>query len=136
MPRNNWLPIGNASPLVGARPFERPRHTGFASVSYTSSHFSLMGTGSFASHSDDSTYLGGQDPFGENTLLLPNHNLDHAYAKLDVGGTLQVTSWLSIYTQLDNLLTQKHIAPIGYPSLPFNARTGLRFTLGHPKKNQ
>jgi vitamin B12 transporter len=135
-PRFPQIPIGNVSPLVGARPFERPRHTGFASVSYTSSQFSLVGTGSFASHSDDSTYLGGQDPFGENTLLLPNHNLDHAYAKLDIGGTLKVTSWLSIYTQLDNLLTQKHIAPIGYPSLPFNARTGLRFTLGHPKKNQ
>lgn len=135
-PRFPQIPIGNVSPLAGARPFQRPRHTGFASISYAGSRLSLIGTGSFASHSDDSTYLGGQDPFGENTLLLPNHNLDHAYAKLDAGGTLQVTSWLSIYTQLDNLLTQKHIAPIGYPSLPFNARTGLRFTLGHPKKNQ
>jgi vitamin B12 transporter len=29
------IPIGNYSPLVGARPFRRPPHTGFASVIYT-----------------------------------------------------------------------------------------------------
>ncbi|MBB6146696.1 iron complex outermembrane receptor protein/vitamin B12 transporter [Silvibacterium bohemicum] len=128
--------IGNVSPLDGARPFRRPPHTGFASVSYTGKSLTVVGTGAFASRSDDSTYLGGEDPFGENTLLLPNRNLDSGYAKLDLGGTFRLTSWLGIYAQLDNLLSQQHIGPIGYPSLPMNYRLGLRFSIGHPRKTQ
>ena len=135
-PRIPGVLIGNDSPLVGARPFRRPPHTGFVGVSYAVTKLTLMGTGSFASRSDDSTYLGGEDPFGENTLLLPNRNLDSSYAKLDLGGTFSLTSWLGIYAQLDNLLSQQHIGPIGYPSLPMNYRFGLRFTLGHPRKSQ
>jgi vitamin B12 transporter len=71
---------------------------------------------------------------GGNTLLLPNRNLDHAYAKLDLGVTLPITSWLSYYVQLDNYLSQQHVTPIGYTSLPANIRTGLRFTLGRTVK--
>ena len=33
--------------------------------------------------------------------------------------------------QLDNLTANKRIAPLGYPSLPFTFRLGLRFTVGH-----
>jgi vitamin B12 transporter len=130
------IPIGNDSPLVGARPFRRPPHTGFVSVSYTDKLMTLVGTGAFASRSDDSTYLGGEDPFGENTLLLPNRNLDSGYAELDLGGTFRLSSWLGVYGQLDNVLGQQHIGPIGYLSLPFNYRLGLRFSLGHPRKSQ
>ena len=39
--------------------------------------------GSFASRSDDSTYLEYADANGGNSLLLPNRNLDYGYAKLD-----------------------------------------------------
>jgi vitamin B12 transporter len=130
------IPIGNDSPLRGARPFRRPPHIGFTTVSYAGKRFTLVGTGAFASRSDDSTYLGGGTPSFDNTLLLPNRNLDHGYAKLDLGGTLNVTSWLGVYTQLDNIASQQHITPIGYTSLPFNLRMGLRFTLGHLPKNQ
>ncbi len=130
------IPIGTTSPLRGARPFRRPPHTGFTSVSYNGKRFVLVGTGAYASRSDDSTYLAAGTPSFDNTLLLPNRNLDHGYAKLDLAGTFNVTSWLGIYTQLDNLLSQQHISPIGYTSLPFNARVGLRFTLGHLHKNQ
>jgi iron complex outermembrane receptor protein/vitamin B12 transporter len=128
--------IGNDSPLIGARPFRRPPHTGFVSATYAVKQLSLMGTGAFASRSDDSTYLGGEDPFFENTLLLPNRDLDSGYARLDLGGSFRFTSWLGIYAQLDNLLSQQHIGPIGYPSLPMTYRFGLRLTLGHPSKSQ
>jgi iron complex outermembrane receptor protein/vitamin B12 transporter len=130
------IPIGDVSPLVGARPFRRPPHTGFTTISYNGKLFTVVGTGAFASRSDDSTYLGYDSLAGDNSLLLPNRNLDHGYAKLDIGGTLHVNSWFGIYTQLDNLLSQQHITPIGYTSLPFNLRAGLRFTLGHAPKNQ
>jgi iron complex outermembrane receptor protein/vitamin B12 transporter len=124
------IPIGNVSPLVGARPFRRPPHTGFAGVTYTGKYLTIVATGAFASRSDDSTYLGYSSLSGDNSLLLPNRNLDHSYAKLDLGGSAPITRWLAIYAQLDNLLSEQHISPIGYTSLPFNIRAGLRFTIG------
>ena len=124
------IPIGDVSPLVGARPFRRPPHIGFVGVTYTSKHMTIVATGAFASRSDDSTYLGYSSLAGDNSLLLPNRNLDHGYAKLDLGAVFPITTWLSYYAQLDNYLSQQHISPIGYPSLPANIRTGLRFTLG------
>jgi len=128
------IPIGNDSPLVGARPFRRPPHIGFAGITYNSKAFTIVATGAFSSGSDDSTYLGYSDLNGGNSLLLPNRNLDHGYAKLDIGGSAPITKWLAIYAQLDNLLSQQHISPIGYTSLPFSIRTGLRFTLGRTVK--
>jgi vitamin B12 transporter len=130
------IPIGADSPLVGARPFRRPPHSGFTTVSYSNNRFTVVGTGAYSSRSDDSTFLAYGTPSFDNTLLLPNRNLDHGYAKLDLGGSAYIKSWLSIYGQLDNLLSQQHISPIGYTSLPFNTRVGLRFTLGHLHKNQ
>jgi len=35
-----------------------------------------------------------------------------------------------VYTQLDNLLDERHIAPFGFLSTPFLIRTGLRLRLG------
>jgi iron complex outermembrane receptor protein/vitamin B12 transporter len=67
------------------------------------------------------------DLSGSNTLLLPNRNLDWGYAKIDLGGSYKLLPWLNIYGQAENLTNNQHIAPIGYPSLPFNFRLGLRF---------
>ncbi|MGB9031450.1 MAG: TonB-dependent receptor plug domain-containing protein, partial [Acidobacteriaceae bacterium] len=128
------IPIGNYSPLVGARPFRRPPHTGFTSVMYTGKKWSGVVNGAYASRSDDSTYLGGDDVNGGNTLLLPNRNLDFSYTKIDLGATYQWKPWMGLYTQLDNLTSNQHIGPIGYPSMPLNFRTGARFTLSLGKR--
>jgi vitamin B12 transporter len=130
-PSFSTVPIGAFDPLRGARPFQRPPHTGFAAVSYSGEQYAVAFTGSFASRSDDSTFLGGRDLVEGNSLLLPNRNLDSSYAKLDLGGSYQFLSWVGAYAQLDNLTGNKKIAPIGYPSLPFTFRVGLRFTIGH-----
>ncbi len=122
--------IGASSPLVGARPFRRAPHVGFVGVTYTHNQWFAQITGAFASRSDDSTFLAYQSLAGDNSLLLPNRNLDAAYAKLDAGGSYQVKPWLGVYAQLDNLVSDQHIGPIGYPSLPFTFRTGLRFAFG------
>ncbi|MGC8549796.1 MAG: TonB-dependent receptor [Acidobacteriaceae bacterium] len=126
--------IGDYGPLVGARPFRRPPHTGFTTVTYHRGPWSSVLTAAYASRSDDSTFLGYSDVNGGNTLLLPNRNLDHGYVKVDLGGTYQLNRRLEIYTQMNNLLSDQHIAPIGYTSLPFNLRTGLRIVLGHESK--
>jgi iron complex outermembrane receptor protein/vitamin B12 transporter len=128
------VPIGAFDPLRGARPFNRPPHTGFGSVSYSGEQYWVGFTAAVASRSDDSTFLGGRDYVGGNSLLLPNRNLDSSYTKLDLGGSYQFLSWLAAYAQLDNLTSNKRIAPVGYPSLPFTFRVGLRLSIGHANK--
>lgn len=128
-------PIGPYSPLKGARPFRRPPHTGFFSATYSERNITAQFASSFASRSDDSTYLEGEDVNGGNSLLLPNRNLDHGFAKLDLGGSYRLFSWLALYAQTENLLSQQHIAPIGYPSLPMNFRTGVRVDWGAGRRH-
>ncbi len=130
----NCIPIGAYSPLVGARPFRRPPHTGFFTVSFAQKSLTASFASAFASRSNDSTYLANADAtvvdaygdIGGSSLLLPNRNLDWGYAKLDLGASYKLSSWLAIYGQAENLTDNRHIAPIGYPSLPFTFRAGLR----------
>ncbi|HKF47071.1 MAG TPA: TonB-dependent receptor plug domain-containing protein [Terracidiphilus sp.] len=129
-PTYNGIPIGAFSPLVGARPFRRPPHTGFITATYTHSKIAASLNAAFASRSDDSTYLEFADANGGNSLLLPNRNLDYGFAKIDLGASYQWKSWLGFYGIAENLTNTQHMSPIGYPSLPFNFRTGMRFEWG------
>ena len=130
------VPIGIYSPLVGARPFRRPPHSGFVTASFVRNKLVLSSTAAFSSRSDDSTYLGYMDINQGNSLLLPNRNLDSAFAKIDFGGSFQLFSRIAIYGQAENLTSDQHIAPIGYPSLPFNFRLGLRVRVGKGSGDQ
>lgn len=124
------IAIGAESPLIGARPFRRPPHTGFFDAQYTTSKFSAALKGALASRSDDSTYLDGFDPNFGNSLILPNRDLDFGYAKLDANFLFAATNHVTIFSQFGNLLSQQHIGPIGYPGLPFTFRTGLKIRIG------
>jgi iron complex outermembrane receptor protein/vitamin B12 transporter len=126
IPTFHGITVGPYSPLKGARPFRRAPHTGFFSATYSAKRFTAVFNSAFASRSDDSTFLEGEDEFGGNSLLLPNRNLDYGYAKLDLGGSFQIVSWLDVFAQADNLIDSQHIAPIGFPSLPVNFHGGLR----------
>jgi iron complex outermembrane receptor protein/vitamin B12 transporter len=122
----NGIPVGIYSPLKGARPFRRPPHTGFFTASYAGRKITGVFSAAFASRSDDSTFLGYADINQGNSLVLPNRNLDWGYAKLDLGASYKLLPWLKVYGQAENLTNNQHIAPIGYPSLPFTVRSGLR----------
>ena len=126
----NGIQIGPYSPLEGARPFRRAPHTGYFTATYASTKITGVFTAAFASRSDDSTYLENEDASYDNSLLLPNRDLDYSYAKLDIVGSYQLLNWLDVYAEAENLLDNQHIAPIGYPSLPFTLRTGLRLRWG------
>ena len=130
IPTFDGVPVGPYAPLEGARPFRRAPHTGYLTATYAAKRFTGVFSSAFASRSDDSTYLEGEDAFGSNSLLLPNRNLDYGYAKVDLGASFQVLPWLDVFAQGENLLDNQHIAPIGYPSLPFTIRTGLRLRWG------
>lgn len=125
-PTFNGIPIGGFSPLVGARPFRRPPHTGFITGTYAHEKLAALFNAAFSSRSDDSTFLAYADANGGNTLLLPNRNLDYGYAKLDIGGSYQLRPWLGVYGIAENLTSNQHIGPIGYPGLPLNFRAGLK----------
>jgi vitamin B12 transporter len=129
-PTFKGIPIGAISPLKGARPFRRPPHTGFLSATYSGGKLTVLFNSAFASRSDDSTYLEYEDINGGNDLLLPNRNLDYGYARIDLGVSYQLLSWLGVYGHAENLTDNQHIAPIGYVSLPTSIRTGLRFQWG------
>jgi len=124
------LAIGATSPLVGGRAFRRPPQTAFASLGYTGKKYGATLQAAAASRADDSTFLSYSDRSGGNTLLLPNRDLDFGYVKLDLAGTYQLRRRVTVFTQLENLLNDQHIGPIGYPGLPLTVRAGLKVRIG------
>lgn len=123
------IAIGSTSPLVGQRPFRRPTNSGFFMLQWTQSKWSAALKGALVGKSDDSTFLSYSDINGDNTLLLPNHNLDFGYQRLDATVAYQWKPSASIFTQLDNLTSQQRMGPIGYPGLPFTFRAGIKLRL-------
>jgi iron complex outermembrane receptor protein/vitamin B12 transporter len=127
--------IGATSPLKGARPFRRAPHTGYFSITYAEKKWVVGLTSAMVSRSDDSTFLGssayrGATNNADNSLLLPNRNLDFGYLKLDANATYQFNTKLTFFGQVDNLMNNQHIGPIGYPSLPANFRLGVKVRFG------
>ncbi|MDR3734823.1 MAG: TonB-dependent receptor [Acidobacteriaceae bacterium] len=134
------IPIGASSPLKGGRMFRRPPHTAFVNIQYTDKKYTggrteLGLTGALSGQSDDSTFLANEGLFGssltgDNSLLLPNRNLDYGYFKVDGSLVFRMSPQLDVYAQLDNILNNQHIGPIGFPALPFSVRAGVKYRLG------
>ncbi len=122
------IPIGAFSPLVGARPFRVAPNTGFFAVTYTRPRFYASLTGTLVSRRDDSDFLTDSD-FG-TSLLLPNHNLDGGYQRLELGGGYQVTPRINVYTNIQNLLSEHYFEAFGFPALPFTFRSGIKVNFG------
>jgi vitamin B12 transporter len=122
------VPIGAYSPLVGARPFRRPSQSGSFALYYARHKFTAALTGYLAGRSDDTTAL--DDANYGNTLLLPNRNLNPSYQKVDLSGRYAVRPWVSVYTSMENLLSEHYTPAFGLPALPFQIRAGLTFTIG------
>jgi iron complex outermembrane receptor protein/vitamin B12 transporter len=122
------IPIGIFSPLIGARPFRIPPHTGYFEAGYRHRRFFASLRGTLTGSRDDSDYL--TDSNRGNSLLLPNRNLDGAYQTIDLAANYQATHYVAIESSFQNLLSEHYSAAFGYPSLPFTFRTGLKFTLG------
>ena len=122
------IPIGAFSPLVGARPFRRPANSGSLTLLYARGPAQVGFTGHFVGKQDDSTFL--SDAFFGNSLLLPNHDLDDSYQKIDVSGSYRLHRRLRWYLTLENLLNQKYEAAAGFPALPATVRTGVTVEFG------
>jgi vitamin B12 transporter len=122
------IPIGAFSPLVGARPFRRPTHSGSAYASYAHGPGDVTLALFVSGRRDGSTFL--SDQFFGNSLLLPNAELEAGYQKVDVSGSYRVHPRLKAYVSIENLLDQAYQASPGYPALPLTARGGLSVRVG------
>lgn len=122
--------IGGFAPLVGERPFRRPAHTGSLLVAYTQGSAQVSVSGYFAGKSDDSTFLQGSDLNFGNTLLLPNHDLNFGYQKIDLSGSYRIHRRLTWFATVENLFNQHYEPVFGFPALPVNVRTGVTITVG------
>jgi iron complex outermembrane receptor protein/vitamin B12 transporter len=126
------IPIGAFSPLVGSRPFNRAPHTASFYLGYARRKLALTLSGNFVGRRDSSTFL-FDSSFGP-TMLLPNHNLAEAYQKIDVSGSYRINRHLQLYSAIENLASQHYDAVPGFPTLPFNFRSGIKVTLGGESK--
>jgi vitamin B12 transporter len=121
-------PIGAFAPLVGARPFRRPANSGTLAAFYTHGQVSVAVAGQFAGKSDDSTFA--TDGFFGNSMLLPNHDLDAGYLRIDVTGAYAVRPRVKLYLAIENALNQSYAPVFGFPALPRTFRAGATMTLG------
>jgi iron complex outermembrane receptor protein/vitamin B12 transporter len=122
------IPIGSFAPLEGSRPFRRPPHSGSLLLSYSRGKFGAALSGYFVSRGDDSTFL--SDPFFGNSMLLPNRNLNSGYQKIDLSGRYSVHPAVTLFTSMENLLSQHYTPVFGFPAAPFTIRGGIKVTIG------
>jgi vitamin B12 transporter len=122
------IPIGAFSPLVGARPFRRPTHSGSVYASVTHGPADITLAAFLSGTRDGSTFL--TDQFFGSSLLLPNANLEPAYQKVDLSAGYRVNSRLKAHVSVENLLNRDYQASFGFPALPLTARAGMSVRLG------
>jgi iron complex outermembrane receptor protein/vitamin B12 transporter len=117
--------IGATTALAGARPFGRAPNSGFLAAEYSGAKLAASLKATFAGKSDGTTGL-----LLNPTMLLPNRDLSPGYGAVDASVSYNLTHALTVFSQLTNLLDDRHIAPIGYLSTPFGARVGVRIRIG------
>jgi vitamin B12 transporter len=127
-PAFSTIPIGAYGPLVGAAPFRRPANIGSLLITFANGPAQVSLAGYFAGKSDDSTFQ--SDGYFGNSMLLPNHDLDAAYQKVDLSASYRIHPRLRWYISVENVLNQRYEATFGYPALPRGARTGITVIVG------
>ena len=122
------IPIGQFGPLVGARPFRRPKNAASLMVSYAQGPAHVALSASFVGKRDGSTFL--DDEFFGYSMLLPNHNLEDSYQKVDLSGGYRFHRNVRWYMTIENVLDQQYEASAGFPALPATIRTGVTVGFG------
>ncbi len=102
--------------LPGNWAFRRPRHSGFAGVSWNGSRASLDLSGSIVGRRVDSDF----------SSLVPAITENDGYGLWDARASYRVTRMLSLTGAIDNLTGSDHMDPLGYPVLGRAARAGVR----------
>ena len=103
---------------VGQPLLRRPKHAATALLTYGGSRWGANLGGSFVGWRPDSDFLG----FG--------FNHDPGYVRVDTGGWYALTSRVTAYATIGNLLDRHYNEVLGYPALGANFRAGMRFRIG------
>jgi vitamin B12 transporter len=122
------IPIGLAAPLVGGRPFGMAPHSGGLYIDYERRRFGGELSGYFVTRQDDSTFL--TDAFFGTSMLLPNHDLNPGYQKIDLSARYALNPAVTFFISIENLLNERYTAAFGFPALPLTFRTGIKFRIG------
>jgi vitamin B12 transporter len=101
----------------GAWLFRRPRHSGFASVTWQRDRVMLDLSGIFVGRRVDSDFSSLNPPIIEND----------GYALWNLRGAYRLTSQFSIFGAVDNLTGTDYMEPLGYEALGRTARLGVKF---------
>jgi len=105
--------LSEGKPLI-----RRPKHSATLLATYLGSHWGADLGGSFVGRRADTDFFG--------------FNIDHApgYVLVNTGGWYAVTSRITGYVNLENLLNRSYNEVTGYPALGINFRAGMRFRVG------
>jgi vitamin B12 transporter len=107
--------------LATGRPLlRRPKHAGTVLLNYGSRRWGGQIGGTAMGPRVDSDFLGLQPPVTHTA----------GYARVDLGGWYALTSRMTAYLNIGNLLDRRYDEAAGYPALGFNFRAGMRFRVG------
>lgn len=101
---------------IGNWLFRRPRHSGFAEVSWTDKRISLDLFGSIVGQRVDSDFSSLEPPMTVNTR----------HTRWDVRASYEISRGLAVTAAIDNLANARYMEPLGYPALGRAVRVGIR----------
>jgi iron complex outermembrane receptor protein/vitamin B12 transporter len=127
-PKFPGIPIGQFSPLVGARPFRRPANSASLMVAYSNGRADAAVAAFFSGKRDGSTFL--DDEFFGYSLLLPNKDLEAGYQKVDLSAGYAPVKHLRGFISIENLFDKDYEASFGFPALGVAARVGVTVSFG------
>jgi vitamin B12 transporter len=116
------------NPEVGLPLYRRPRHSGSASVAFIGGRFDA---------NLDGVFIGKRRDFDPalfsrfDTKGRPIYN--GGYTKLDLAGSYRLSSLVSLFGRIENLLNQDYEEVLGYPAYRLNFSAGMRFRIGGGK---
>jgi vitamin B12 transporter len=102
----------------------RPRHSGTFNFAWIDERYDLTLLGFFVGRRRDNHPVTGARFDAQGPLY------NAAYQRFDLAGSLRLTSWVSLFGRIENLLNQDYEEVLGYPAYRLNFAAGMRFRIG------
>jgi vitamin B12 transporter len=112
-------PLGTAPPSATGDPLlNRPHHSAQSLLSYLGTRWGANLGANYVGWRPESDFFG--------------YNINHApsYTLVNAGGWYDLTSRVTAYVNVGNVLNKQYNEVVGYPALRANFRAGMRFRIG------